>query len=154
VPLVLAARSKEDRQPYLEQPDAHDLLVQALTLYRHENGNFPARVVLHKTSRFNDAEKAGFNTAADDLHVDQIELVLTLRLDPRRTILAAQLRDRFRPVPSCAAWYQCLGCQSGYQVSNVGEACLSRFSSLSIRLRSPKPTAVALHRQRVLPLRC
>jgi hypothetical protein len=70
-----AARSKEDRRPHLEQADAHDLLVQALTLYHHEHGNFPARIVLHKTSRFNDAEKAGFNAAADDLHVDQIELM-------------------------------------------------------------------------------
>ncbi len=70
-----AARSKEDRQPHLQQADARDLLMQALTLYRHEHGNFPARVVLHKTSRFNEAEKAGFNTAADDLRVDQIELM-------------------------------------------------------------------------------
>ncbi len=70
-----AARSKEDRQPHLEQADARDLLVQALTLYRHEHRNFPARVVVHKTSRFNEAEKAGFNTAADDLRIDQIELM-------------------------------------------------------------------------------
>ena len=70
-----AARSKEDRQPHLEQADAHDLLVQALGLYRHEHGNFPARVVLHKTSRFNEAEKAGFDNAADELRIDQIELV-------------------------------------------------------------------------------
>jgi hypothetical protein len=58
--------------------------VQALTLYRHEHGNFPARVVLHKTSRFNDAEKAGFNTAADDLHVDQMELMWVSRGDRLR----------------------------------------------------------------------
>jgi hypothetical protein len=79
-----AAQSKEDRQPHLEQADAHDLLLQALTLYRHEHGNFPARVVLHKTSPFNDAEKAGFNAAADDLHIDQIELTWVSRGDRLR----------------------------------------------------------------------
>jgi hypothetical protein len=70
-----AAHSKEDRRPHLEQDDAQDLLTQALDLYRREHGNFPARVVLHKTSRFNEAEAAGFNAAANDLRIDQIELV-------------------------------------------------------------------------------
>src|SRR5215211_9053177 len=38
---------------------------------------------------------------------------LAFRLDPPRPILAAQERDRFHLDPSCTAWYQRLGCQSG-----------------------------------------
>lgn len=42
-----AARSKDDRQPHLEEADAHDLLARALDVYRNERGNLPARVVMH-----------------------------------------------------------------------------------------------------------
>jgi hypothetical protein len=41
----------------------------------------------------------------------------TLQLDPPRTIVAAQIRDRFHLVPSSSAWCQRLGCHSGYQVA-------------------------------------
>ncbi|MHC5822553.1 MAG: argonaute/piwi family protein, partial [Nostoc sp.] len=47
-----AELSKDDRQPYLPASDASDLLSNALAKYRREHRNLPARVVLHKTSRF------------------------------------------------------------------------------------------------------
>jgi len=71
----------------------------------------------------------------DDLPItSRIE---TFQLDPPRTILAAQVRDRFHPVPSRRAWSQRLGCQTGCQVACVGVSkSLLWFGALSIRSRS------------------
>jgi hypothetical protein len=70
-----AAVSKQDRRPYLPETDAYSLMTNALTSYRSEHGHYPARLVVHKTSRFADTETAGFRAAADDLNVGQVELV-------------------------------------------------------------------------------
>lgn len=70
-----AARRKEDRQPHLRRPDAEELLGSALDTYRREHQHFPARVVLHKTSQFDDEEVAGFEAAADHRHIHHIELL-------------------------------------------------------------------------------
>jgi hypothetical protein len=70
-----AARSKDDGQPHLEEADAHDLLARALDVYRNEHGNFPARVVMHKSSDFNDAETRGFEAAGDARHIGMLELI-------------------------------------------------------------------------------
>lgn len=70
-----AATTKDDRRPYLPEQDAHDLLVNALTAYRAEHGNAPARLVLHKSSRFAAEEIAGFDAAASDERIGRIDLV-------------------------------------------------------------------------------
>jgi hypothetical protein len=55
-----AEQTKDDRQPYLPAADAAELLSNALALYRREHRNLPARVVLHKTSRFIPEELKAF----------------------------------------------------------------------------------------------
>jgi hypothetical protein len=70
-----AALTKEDKRPYLPEVDAHTLMTTALKAYRSEHGNFPARLVVHKTSKFAESEIVGFQGAAADLHIDRVELV-------------------------------------------------------------------------------
>jgi hypothetical protein len=76
--------SREDRVPHLEEAAAHSLLAQALRRYREEHGAPPARVVLHKTSSFDAAEREGFSGAADDERIDNLDfLSITERHAPR-----------------------------------------------------------------------
>lgn len=70
-----AARKKEDRQPHLRRSDAEELLGTALDTYEREHLHFPARVVLHKTSQFDDEEVTGFEAAADQRHIRHLELL-------------------------------------------------------------------------------
>lgn len=79
-----AATTKDDRRPYLPEHDAHDLLANALTAYRAEHGNTPARLVLHKTSQFAPEEIAGFNAAAQDERIGRIELIWVHERDSLR----------------------------------------------------------------------
>lgn len=62
--------SKEDKTVHLETADAHALLMSALQYYRREHGNFPARVVIHKSSIHNQEELDGFDKALTDLSID------------------------------------------------------------------------------------
>jgi hypothetical protein len=66
---------KDDRTPHLEEEDAKRLLSQALAHYRREHENAPARVVLHKTSRFNAAEREGFTAALEEERVSRVDFV-------------------------------------------------------------------------------
>lgn len=70
-----AELSKDDRQPYLPASDAAELLSNALALYRREHRTLPARVVLHKTSRFIPEELEGFQDALDKHGVDAGEFI-------------------------------------------------------------------------------
>jgi hypothetical protein len=70
-----ASISKDDRQPHLDSPTAEALLRDALALYRREHKNLPARAVLHKTSRYNQAEREGFSTAASEAGIDELDLI-------------------------------------------------------------------------------
>jgi len=65
-----ATISKLDRQPHLEEGDAHDLIRNALIRYREVHKNLPARVVVHKSSRFNVAEISGFEAALSEERID------------------------------------------------------------------------------------
>lgn len=67
--------SKDDRTPHLEEDDATKLLAEALTQYRREHGTAPARVVLHKTSRFNVAEREGFSNALEAERIDRSDFI-------------------------------------------------------------------------------
>lgn len=79
-----AQRSKRDRQVHLGENDAAKLLGDALDLYRQHHRTLPARVVLHKTSHFDDAERDGFLRAADDRGVHTTELLWIMRSEDLR----------------------------------------------------------------------
>jgi len=70
-----AKLSKTDKQPYLPREDAERLLRDALGQYRREHRHLPARVVVHKTSRFTEGEITGLEAAADADQIDVLELV-------------------------------------------------------------------------------
>jgi hypothetical protein len=55
--------SKGDRQPHLPQEHAYELLKDALARYWEVHRTFPARVVVHKSSRFDPNEQDGFAAA-------------------------------------------------------------------------------------------
>ena len=67
--------SKEDRQPHLSREDARKLLSQALDRYRDVHRNFPARIVLHKTSTYNHEELDGFREAAEHNRIDYYDFI-------------------------------------------------------------------------------
>jgi hypothetical protein len=58
---------KRDRKPHLTESGAQQLLTKALGLYQQMHGVKPARVVLHKTSRYWPEELKGFRTALGDI---------------------------------------------------------------------------------------
>ena len=67
--------SSEDRQPHLLSADASALLSSALAVYRREHHTLPARVVIHKSSRFTEGETDGFTSAADEKDLHALDLV-------------------------------------------------------------------------------
>jgi hypothetical protein len=75
--------SKEDRQPHLSDEAGYRLLLDALDKYRREHFTAPARVVVHKTSRFSDAEKDGFLRAIDERGIASADLVSTRQSNNR-----------------------------------------------------------------------
>jgi hypothetical protein len=79
-----AAILKDDRQPHLSEDDAFELLDDALNRYRAEHRTSPARVVLHKTSSYTDAELAGFRSAAENQRLSLLELLWLTRSEPTR----------------------------------------------------------------------
>jgi len=58
---------KRDRKPHLTEVGAQQLLSKALALYQRMHGVKPARVVLHKTSRYWPEELQGFKKALGDI---------------------------------------------------------------------------------------
>lgn len=71
--------SDEDRKPHLTAEDAYELLSNSLKVFRAQHGHYPARVVLHKTSRFDRNEMAGFHKAIDERDIDYADLVWVQR---------------------------------------------------------------------------
>lgn len=69
------AKRDKDKQAHLTEEGASKLLSEALQLYRKEHRNLPARVVIHKTTSHNDAEKAGFRRAIEESGVSGLDLV-------------------------------------------------------------------------------
>lgn len=67
--------TKDDRRPFLERDDAERLLREALARYRDEHHHLPARVVVHKTSRYTSGEIEGLGAAAEAEHVDALDLL-------------------------------------------------------------------------------
>jgi len=62
--------SKDDKQIHLSSDDAKSLLRNALENYRREHQNFPARVVIHKSSIHDRNEIDGFNEALREYAID------------------------------------------------------------------------------------
>jgi len=58
--------SKDDKQIHLSDEDAYNLLKNALQIYQREHKNFPARIVIHKSSKHNGDEIDGFENAMQD----------------------------------------------------------------------------------------
>jgi hypothetical protein len=67
--------SRDDRQPHLVAADASGLLLSALAVYKREHRTLPARVVIHKSSRFTAEETEGFIAAADDRELHALDLI-------------------------------------------------------------------------------
>jgi hypothetical protein len=70
-----ARTDRGDRHPYLEREDAYDLLVRAIKAYRGHHGHAPARLVILKTSRFQDGEADGIARACDEFGIDRRDLI-------------------------------------------------------------------------------
>lgn len=62
--------AKDDKQIHLKTQDAYELLKRALENYRREHRNFPARVVIHKSSIHNIEEIKGFESALQDFSIE------------------------------------------------------------------------------------
>lgn len=57
---------RRDRQPYLNETQAADLMKDVLDKYLDLAGVLPSRVVVHKTSLYQPEEERGFRSAAED----------------------------------------------------------------------------------------
>ena len=68
-------KDKNDRQPYLSAQDVFNLTRTALQSYKREHGNHPARLVIHKTSRFHAEEKVGFDKAAEASEIEIADFI-------------------------------------------------------------------------------
>lgn len=61
--------SETQRSAYLNSEQAAKLAHKVLTEYRERTGRDPARVVLHKTTRFTTEERAGFSSVFGDIPI-------------------------------------------------------------------------------------
>ncbi|MHB8577682.1 MAG: argonaute/piwi family protein, partial [Dehalococcoidia bacterium] len=71
----LASISKDDSRPHVSQDDMRHLLDNALSRYRDEHHTLPARVIVHKTSEFDERELVGAREAIDGQNVEYSELI-------------------------------------------------------------------------------
>ena len=71
-----AARvSKVDRTPHLSEADSETLLKTALQRYRDIHKTLPARVVMHKSSYFDQGELDGFQSALASLGISEADFM-------------------------------------------------------------------------------
>jgi hypothetical protein len=94
----LVAIDEKDRQPHMDADAAYALIKNAIENYRREHHNSPARVVVHKSSSFNAAEKEGTKKALGEFQIDNIDL---LNLDTSFTRLA---RNGYYPTLRGTGW--------------------------------------------------
>lgn len=78
-----ARLDRDDRTPHLSADDAKKLLSDGLASYRREHKTMPARVLVHKTSYFDAKEIEGCRQAAQDQHVEFLDLVSVRRAGVR-----------------------------------------------------------------------
>ncbi len=67
--------TKEDRQPHLTVEDASTVLQNALERYRQEHKTEPARVMIHKSSKYTEQEKKGFLSALSENRIEVFDLI-------------------------------------------------------------------------------
>jgi hypothetical protein len=67
--------AKSDREIHMTEEGAHKLISDALQAYRDEHKTTPARVVIHKTSGYDEEEIAGFVRGIEEKHIDLYDLV-------------------------------------------------------------------------------
>ena len=70
-----AQKTEVDRQPHLNGEDAHKLIAEAISTFRQEHRHLPARLVVHKTSKFAAEEQAGVLKAAANQNIELVDLV-------------------------------------------------------------------------------
>ena len=58
---------EEEKSPHLSREAARELLEQVLQIYREQIQTTPRRVVIHKTSRYTEEERQGFEDALADI---------------------------------------------------------------------------------------
>ena len=66
---------KDDKTVHMDADTASELIANALSLYKREHKNLPARIVCHKSSYFDEGEKNGISDAAERFGVDQLNLL-------------------------------------------------------------------------------
>lgn len=71
-----AVETKDDRQPHLTEESAYDLLKRSLEAYKAEHGHSPARLVLHKSSKFRDSELNGFRKALEEKDIGYADFLV------------------------------------------------------------------------------
>jgi hypothetical protein len=74
---------KSDRRPHLTESQAHQLLTRSLYEYRVAMNNAPGRLVIHKSSNFNDAELSGFKSATTEIQVQSVDFITVMDSDFR-----------------------------------------------------------------------
>jgi hypothetical protein len=64
----------EYNAPHVSKDEAKSLIEKAIEVYKtNKDGQFPRRIVIHKTSRFTEAEKAGFKEGTKE--VEKLDLI-------------------------------------------------------------------------------
>ncbi len=69
---------REDRTPHLTEEQASTLLERALCEYQAAMDNLPGRIVVHKSSNFNELELQGFRNATDQARVKSVDFVTVM----------------------------------------------------------------------------
>lgn len=77
-----ARTDKRDRHPYLSREDAYDILQRSLQAYRRHHRNHPARVIVYKTSRFEEGEIEGLDAALDEAGIEISDFVWVAERSP------------------------------------------------------------------------
>lgn len=66
---------KDDRRPHLDNNQAYELLSSAINEYRIAMNTFPARLVIHKTSKYSQDELQGFSDACEDSSIQWVDML-------------------------------------------------------------------------------
>lgn len=74
---------KEDRKPHLTFEQSYFLLKDALSKYKFATGTMPARLVLHKTSKYYEDEVEGFKKAMNEMGITEFDIVTVMETDLR-----------------------------------------------------------------------
>ena len=74
---------KKNRHPYLSEDQAYELLRDALDEYDRALEHMPARIVIHKSSRFRDGERKGFLRALEEKGIRSKDFVAITDTDVR-----------------------------------------------------------------------